>query len=88
MTPGPLKGGSSFNILEWTRKERASCAFDKKDPLGAEELRRLKTERYYSCSDCVPVSGRWATVEPFMSSTSKLFKNAIIVIIVAYAPSH
>jgi hypothetical protein len=42
MELGPLKGGTSFNILEWTRKERAKFAFDKKDPLSAEELRRLK----------------------------------------------
>jgi len=42
MELGPMRGGSSFNILEWTRKERAEFAFDKKDPLSAEELRRLK----------------------------------------------
>jgi hypothetical protein len=42
MELGTLKGGSSFNILEWTRKERAKFAFDKKDPLSAEQLKRLK----------------------------------------------
>jgi len=42
MELGPMKGGSSFNILEWTRKERAKFAFDKKDPLSAEDLKELK----------------------------------------------
>jgi hypothetical protein len=42
MELGPMKGGSSFNILEWTRKERAKFAFDGKDPLSAADLKELK----------------------------------------------
>ena len=32
--PAGPKPGNSFNIMEWTREERANAAFDKKDPLA------------------------------------------------------
>jgi hypothetical protein len=42
MDEGPMKGGDSFNILEWTREQRAEYAFDKKDPLNDEVVEQLR----------------------------------------------
>ncbi|KAG9935043.1 hypothetical protein KCV05_g2376, partial [Aureobasidium melanogenum] len=35
-------GGGHFKITKWTRQKRAKHAFDKKDPLGDEEIKALK----------------------------------------------
>lgn len=42
MDEGPTKGGDSFNILKWTREQRAEHTFDKKDPLDDKIVEQLK----------------------------------------------
>lgn len=32
-TDGPAMGGPCFNIMQWSRDERAEYAFDNEDPL-------------------------------------------------------
>ena len=36
-------GGNAFRIVDWTRSERASYAYDKKDPIDDEAIKALKS---------------------------------------------
>ena len=39
---GSVLGGDDLDITKWSREERAEAAFDKKDPLDDETIKRLK----------------------------------------------